>query len=59
MSGIKSPRCGRGHKWDGIRGNGQRYCKKCKLITQAANRKKLAAQPKVSKRDPITGLWRY
>ena len=33
MSGIKTTRCGRGHRWTkastGTRSNGQRYCKTC------------------------------
>lgn len=41
MSGIKAKRCGRGHKWDGLRENGQRYCKRCNRIRYLARKRKL------------------
>ena len=42
MSGIRTTRCGRGHRWTkastGFRKNGPRYCKKCSRERQNERR---------------------
>lgn len=50
MSAIKSPVCGRGHKWDGKRKNGHDYCKTCQRDRQRARRGKLRAARKTPRK---------
>jgi hypothetical protein len=47
VSGIRTTRCGRGHRWTkastGTRTNGQRYCKLCARLRAAERRETVKA----------------